>query len=170
MKKLNAFIVLGLLSTSLSAHCEEGPITEYAKKSGYKSCLSTVSDIEEFFGENTSYGFWAFVASEKSDEQLFNATLELTYEHGSNIVDITIFPAKDGTCSFSYTQTFYSDKNCIATTKESYMANAKYKTEINKNVIAFENTGDSKIVLTPAGSGCLVQKKEIGFRHKFQNK
>jgi hypothetical protein len=168
MKVGNLLIGLGFLSVSMSAYSAD-QVTEYAKKSGYKACLSTVSDIEKFFGENANYGSWVFVAAENSDDQMLNATLELTYNDGSVLVDFTIVPAKDGTCSYSYTRTWYSEKNCIANSKEDYMKNATYKTEVNKNITAFEDKGGAKILLTPAGNGCLVQKKEIGFRHKKQN-
>jgi len=57
----------------------------------------------------------------------------------------------------------------MATSKEAFMSNATYKAEINKNITAFEDTKGAKILLTPAGVGCMVQKKEIGFRHKKQN-
>ena len=123
--------------------------------------------MESFFTKETNYGSWAFVAKEKSDDQILNATLELTYSDGSMLIDFTVAPTKDGTCSYSYTKTFYSEKNCVATAKEKFMNNATYKTEINKNILAFED-GGVKTLLMPAGSGCLVQKKEIGFRYKKQ--
>ena len=142
-------------------------VANYAKKSGYKSCLSTVSDIENFFTQDPNYGSWAFVAKEKPDDQVLNATLELSYSDGTTLVDFTISPTKDGSCSYTYSRTFYSDKSCIATSKEEYMTNATYKTEINKVITGFED-GSSRILLMPAGPGCIVQKKEIGFRNNKQ--
>lgn len=132
--------------------------------------MSTVSEIEQFFAENKNYGSWAFVAAEKSDDQPLNATLELSFSDGSTLVDFTVIPAKDGTCSFVYTHTFYSEKNCVATSKESFMNDATYRDEINKNIIAFETEAGTKILLNRVGNGCLVQRKEIGFRHKKQSR
>lgn len=143
-------------------------VSNYAKKSGYQACLSTVSDIENFFAEDSNYGSWAFVAQDKPDDQILNATLELTYNDGSVLVDFTVSPTKDGMCSYNYTRTFYNEKSCIATTKEDFMKNATYKTEVNQFITAFED-GSSRIMLMPAGNGCVVQKKEIGYRHKKQN-
>lgn len=159
-------LAFGLLSTSAYSADQ---VTNHAKSSGYKACLSTVSDLESFFADNTNYGSWAFVAKDKSDDQLLNATLELTYTEGVILVDFTVIPSKDGTCSFTYSQTWYSEKSCMATSKEKFMSKATYKTEINKNIMAFENANGAKILLTPAGVGCMVQKKQIGFRHKKQN-
>ena len=47
------------------------------------------------------------------------------------------------------------------------MKDFEYKTEINQKISGFQK-GAVKIFLTPAGDGCLVQKKEVGFRHKKQ--
>lgn len=159
-------LAFGLVSTS--AYCAD-QVTNYAKSSGYEACLSTVSDLESFFAKSASYGSWAFVAKDKSDDQPLNATLELTFTDGTHLVDFTVIPSKDGTCSYTYSRTWYSDKSCMATSKEAFMSKATYKTEINKNITAFEDETGAKILLTPAGVGCMVQKKEIGFRHKKQN-
>lgn len=157
-----------LATASFSAHGAE-QVTNYAKSSGFNSCLSTVSEIEKFFADGSNYGSWSTVAKDKSDQQPLNATLELTYSDGSQLIDFTIIPSKDGTCSYTYTRTWYSPKNCIATSKDEYMSKAKYVTEINKNVTAFEDPNGAKLLLSPAGSGCIVQKKEIGFRHRKQD-
>lgn len=159
-------LAFGLLS--LSAYSAE-QVTDYAKSSGFSACLSTVSDLESFFADKANYGSWAFVAKDKSDDQPLNATLELTYNDGVHLVDFTVIPSKDGTCSYTYSRTWYSEKSCMATSKEGFMSNATYKTEVNKNITAFEDASGTKILLTPAGVGCMVQKKEIGFRHKKQN-
>lgn len=165
-RKILPLLALSMSSLPLMA-AEQ--VSSYAKKSGYSSCLTAVSDIENFFAKDTSYGSWAFVAKEGTDDQIVNATLELTYSDGSTLVDFTIAPTKDGTCSYSYTRTWYSDKSCMATTKESYMSKATYKTEINKNITGFEEKSGPKLLLMPAGNGCVVQKKEIGFRHNKQD-
>jgi len=167
LKKPATFFLASLIS--IYSHASD-QVTKYAKSSGYSACLSTVSDVEKFFTEkNSNYGSWAFVAKDKSDDQPLNATLEITFSDGSHLIDLTIIPSKDGTCSYTYSRTWYSEKSCIATSKSEFMAEASYKTEINKNITAFEDKNGTKILLTPAGSGCIVQKKEIGFRHKKQN-
>ena len=164
--KLAFGLTLGLLSTSAYSADQ---VTNYAKSSGFKACLSTVTDLENFFADNTNYGSWSVVAKDKSDDQLLNATLELTYTDGELLVDFTVIPSKDGTCSYTYSKTWYNAKSCMATSKEEFMSKATYKAEINKNITAFEDASGAKILLTPAGTGCMVQKKEIGFRYKKQN-
>lgn len=145
-----------------------GLVSNYAVNSGYTACLSAVVDLEKFFTEDTNYGSWSFVAKEGADDQVLNATLELSYEHDSALVDFSIAPTKDGSCTYVYTRTIYSNKSCMATSKEEFMAKSEYKGEVNKFITAFDETGGAKLLLMPAGSGCIVQKKEIGFRHSRQ--
>ena len=159
---------LAVSALSMSAHSAD-QVTSYAKSSGYSACLSTVIDLEKFFADGVNYGSWAFVAKDKSDDQPLNATLELTFSDNAQIVDFTVIPSKDGTCSYTYSRTWYSEKSCMATSKEEFLSKATYKTEINKHITAFEDASGAKILLTPAGGGCVVQKKEVGFRHKKQN-
>ena len=162
-------LVVSVVSISSNAN-ENDQILSYAKSFDHKSCISTVADLESFFTKgNSNYGTWTFVAKEGSDDQPVNASMELTFGDSSQLIDLTVIPASDGTCSYTYTRTWYTDKNCMAATKEEFMASASYKAELNKNITAFEDDA-SKILVMAAGSGCILQKKEIGYRHKEQNK
>lgn len=40
------------------------------------------------------------------------------------------------------------------------------KTEINKNITAFEDPSGAKILLAPTDPGCLVQKKKLAYGTK----
>jgi hypothetical protein len=155
-----------LYSTSAAA---EGQVASYARESGFSACLSTVADIERFFTKDTNYGSWSFVAKDGTNKQVLNATLELTYSEDAAIIDLTVAPTADGHCTYSYTRTVYFDKSCLATSKEDFMSKATFKTEINKHISGFED-GGAKMLLMPAGRGCILQKKEIGYRHAKQSK
>ncbi|GEM_PF-6857150 len=95
--------VIGFFAFSVNVNAND-QVKDIAKDVGYRSCLSTVSDIEDFFGNKVSYGSWSFWARENPDEQIFNSTLELTYGDGIQLVDFTVAPTKDGQCSFVYTR------------------------------------------------------------------
>lgn len=167
MKQIKLALTLALgIVPAISIAAEQ--VTSYAKESGYSACLSTVSEIENFFANDQNYGSWAFLAKENSDDQILNATLELTFTDGAQLIDFTVAPTKDNTCSYVYTRTWYNPKSCMAASKEDFMAKATYKTEINKFTTAFQDSNGAKILLTSVGNGCLIQKKEVGFRHKKQ--
>lgn len=143
---------------------KENLVTNMAADAGVKSCLETVKDLNGFFGGDNDIGAWAFWSEENTDKQPFNVTLEQTYTDESAIVDFTVSPTPDGFCTYTYTRTWYSQSSCTAVSREDFLKDAKYKGEVNKNLLAFDNKG-VKFLLTSAGTGCLVQKKEIGFRH-----
>jgi hypothetical protein len=163
MKKL---LVLAVIAVSGSAIADSQILTT-AKEANIKSCLSTVADLENFFGDGVSYGNWSQWAKENPDKQPFTTTIELTFKDGAQLVDLTISPTPDGTCSYVYTRSWFSSKSCIATSKEPFMKDFEYKTEINQKISGFEK-GTIKLLLMPAGDGCLIQKKEVGFRYKKQ--
>lgn len=167
MKRSN-FILVPLLLCASNAYAGEQLVNQ-AKGVGIKSCLPTIADLEHFFtNKGTNYGSWSLWASDKPDDQIFNSTLEITYSDGPVIVDLTVAPTKDQQCSYSYTRTWYSDQSCMAFTTSSMPGSSKYKMEVNKLVTAFEDDS-AKWLLTTAGQGCLIQKKEIGIRHKAQS-
>lgn len=163
MKKL---LIVVALTASGSAFAES-QIFDTAKEANYKSCLSTVANLEKFFGDGVSYGHWSQWAKENPDKQPFTSTIELTFQDGLHLVDLTITPTPDGMCSYVYTRNWYSPKSCIATSKEPFLKDFEYKSEINQKISAFEK-GGVNVTLMPAGDGCVVQKKEVGFRHKKQ--
>ena len=107
------------------------------------------------------------LVEQKTARQPFNASMELTFRDGSVLVDFTVIPAPDGTCSYTYTKTWYSASKCSDTVKRKFMKNAKYRGKINRNILAY-SLGSAEIMLQPAGPGCMVQKKEIGFRFANQ--
>lgn len=168
--KSNYLLTAAIALTAFSASAfADSQVASYARESGYTACIKAVEDIENFFTKDTNYGSWTFVAKDDTKRQLLNAAIELTYQDSSTLVDLTVAPTSDGNCSYTYTRTMYTSANCIAASRDSYMSNAKYKTNLNKNIAAFED-GSSKILLMPAGAGCIVQKKEVGFRHAKQAK
>lgn len=145
------------------------PITNAAKEAKFSSCLSVVTYLEKFFGEGNSYGSWSQWAKVGTDKQPFTSSIEITFKDGTNLVDMIVSPAPDGTCSFHYSRTWFSEQSCIATSKEAFMKDAEFKADLNKNITAFSKDG-AQILLMPAGNGCLVQKKENDFRNSKQVK
>jgi len=145
----------------------EGKITQMARQAGISACLSTIAKLEQHFGNKRSYGSWSFWSNKQTNKQPFNASMEISYKDGSTLVDFTVIPAADGTCSYAYTRTWYSPNDCIATAKHSFMSGAKHKGQINTRILAF-TLGAAEFLLQPAGTGCLVQKKEVGFQFAKQ--
>ncbi|MDQ6972354.1 MAG: hypothetical protein Q9M30_06885 [Mariprofundaceae bacterium] len=168
MKKSLLIVCAAMLVSAPSAFAEGGKITSMAKGAGFTSCLSTVSKLEAFLGNKKNYGSWSFWANQGTDTQPYNASMEISFADGGVLVDFTVMPAADGTCPYVYTKTWYSKNNCNETSKQNFMKKAKYKGKLNKHVMAF-TLGSAEVMLQAAGSGCMIQKKEIGFKFGKQN-
>ncbi|QUM85310.1 hypothetical protein [Moritella sp. 28] len=164
MNKIRIVLILSSFFVSSSYAGEQ--LVNQAKSAGIKSCLSTIAALEGFFTKNVNYGTASLWATENSDDQIFSATLELSFNDGHQLIDLNVAPTKDGQCSYAYTRTFYSEKSCMSFSK-SQLKNAEYSAELNKHVTKFDE-GNTNWFLSSAGNGCLIQKKEIGLRFKPQ--
>jgi hypothetical protein len=164
---MNRIKIALILSTVFVSNSYAGDqLINQAKKAEIKSCLSTIDALEEFFTKDNNYGSASLWAVENSNDQIFTSTLEITFSDSHHLIDLTVAPTKDGQCSYSYTRTFYSEKSCMAFSKAD-MKSAEYSAEVNKYVTKFDD-GSANWFLSSAGTGCLIQKKEIGLRFKPQ--
>jgi len=167
--KPRMLIALALLLTPAShAAAAEGKITAMAREAGFTSCLSTVAKLEGFLSGKRPYGSWSFWSNRGTDNQPFNASMEISYSDGSILVDFSVMPSPDGTCSYVYTKSWYSPGSCEKTVKQKFMSQAKFKGKLNAHIEAY-TLGSAEIMLQKAGSGCMVQKKEVGFQFSKQN-
>ena len=144
-------------------------MVKQAKKFGFTNCITMTKKLENFLAKNDNYGVWTVTSKQKTTNEFLTASMELTYSNGSELIDLTIVPNNiEQTCSFTYTKTWYSNKNCIATSRD--LKDFEFKTGLNKNISAFNNKKGIKLFLMPAGNGCMVQKKETSFSFDKQDK
>lgn len=166
--------VMGLSIALIAFNVSAGEqLVTIAKDAGFTSCLETIDVLENFFTEkidgNNNYGSRGLWAKEKNNDQIFNATLEITHQDVSQLIDFTVAPTRDGQCSYSYTRTVYFNKSCMVLAKSDLMKNTTYKTELHSRITLFVNEAGTDWILLPAGrSGCVLQKKEVGFRDNAQ--
>lgn len=156
---MRSFIVAVLVFISCQSIAEDGILTKTARSAGFLSCINVVEDMNKFFSPSGHASLWS---TENTSKRVFNSTTENTFTDSAILGDITIAALADGTCSYTYSKTWYSDKSCIATTKENYLKDGEYMGEVNKFITRFK-VSSTEILLMPAGSGCIVQKKEMSF-------
>lgn len=156
-----------LLLPEALAHAEEGKITKMARDAGFTSCIATVARLEGFLGSKQSYGSWSFWSNRGTDGQPFNASMEISYADGGILVDVSVIPSPDGTCAYTYTKSWYTPNSCAKTAKQRFMEKAVFRGTLNKFVRAY-TLGSAEVMLQKAGSGCMVQKKEVGFQFSKQ--
>jgi len=168
MKTVMLAALAMMLIHASPARAEDGKITQMARQAGFTSCLSTVAKLEDFLSGKRNYGSWSFWSNNETDKQPFNASMEISFVDGSILVDFTVIPSPDGTCSYAYTRTWYTPHSCKETTRQKFMEKAEAKGKLNTHVQAY-TIGSAEVMLQKAGSGCMVQKKEIGFQFSKQH-
>ncbi|MDQ6965343.1 MAG: hypothetical protein Q9M23_00260 [Mariprofundaceae bacterium] len=168
MKTVMLIALAMLLFPVQQAWGEEGKITRMAREAGFTACIGTVSKLETFLSNKRPYGSWSFWSNQQTDKQPFNVSMEVSYADSSILVDFSVIPSSDGSCAYTYTKTWYTPNSCTKTSKQKFMSKAKFKGKLNTHVRAY-SLGSAELLLQKAGSGCMVQKKEIGFQFSKQN-
>jgi len=166
--KFIMLVALAVLLFPVSHACAaEGKITKMAREAGFTSCISTVARLEGFLSGKQNYGSWSFWSNQETDRQPFNASMEVSYSDGGILVDFTVIPSPDGTCIYTYTKSWYTPNSCQKTLKQKFMQKAVLKGKLNVHVQAY-SLETAEVLLQKAGSGCMVQKKEVGFQFTRQ--
>lgn len=158
--KLALVLAFGLMSASAYS---AGDISNYAESSGFKVCLSAVKALEAHLVDGSENGSITYVSPANTNDHFFNAVIELPFGDDVTLVDLIVAPSKDGTCSFTFTQTWYTEQSCTDTTKDTTMKNMVYRRELKKFVKYFTSP-NAVTYLIPAGTGCIVQQKRIGYQ------
>ena len=139
----------------------EGLITKRAKEVGFTECLKTVKQLEDFFIKGKDYGVHTVTSNKDPNKNILNTTIEIVYNDTSEIINLSIIPNKNDTCSYSYTQTHVVNQSCDEYVKKSLVGFSNNGT-LSKRI--FLMTKDSlSFYLLDTKSGCLVQKRETTF-------
>lgn len=168
-KRKNVFIkilISGLLFTA-TTYANESSLVSSAKGLGFTKCISTVKEMQDFFADKAQYGHLTIVAQDNPNGTLLTTSLEIVYSDGSTLVDLTVVPNTDNTCSYTYTRTLILNDNCMSVSRSKLLEGYDFTSPLSKDISTFQNKDNVKIFLLPIPSGgCLLQKKEIAYRLK----
>lgn len=155
LKKLIAFLPFLIVS---GAFAEDTIPTKQAKTNGIKTCISAVEKVSNFIADG-DHGASSVWNSKVPDESAFSSVIERTYSDGAILTSMTVARTKSEHCYAEYEKVIYFTDNCMATVQKNYK-DAEYKGEVNKNITSL-NQGGVDVFLMPAGTGCVVVRKEI---------
>ncbi len=138
------------------ANSSVNPLTQEAVKRGVLSCISRVNQVANFLTANTQSGVFIFPPKSHPDEHVFSASFELIRPDNSTIYSsASFFPNNDAV---------YDTVEYVTTSSEelekTVFKNLKRIGVIKKNIVLLDG-GAVKVFLMPAGSGCVVIKKEV---------
>ena len=131
-------------------------VTQAAVKMGVLSCVDRINQVITFLTGNFQNGVLLFPVQNPPDQHIFSTSLELLVQNGSTIyATASFFPNKDAV----YDTVEYVNKGCDEVEKTVFK-NLKRAGVIKKNIVILDG-GVVKVFLMPAGTGCVVIRKEV---------
>lgn len=131
-------------------------VTQAAVKLGVLSCVSRINQVASFLTANVKSGVYIFNPKGQPDQHVFSTSFELLRPDDSTLyASASFFPNQDAV----YDTVEYVNIGPEELEKTVFK-NLKRVSVLKKNVILL-NGGNVKVFLMPAGSGCVVIKKEV---------
>jgi hypothetical protein len=131
-------------------------VTQEAVKMGVLSCVSRINQVITFLTANTQNGVLIFPVQSQPDQHIFSTSLELVVPGDSTIyATASFFPNLDAV----YDTVEYVNKSCDELEKTVFK-DLKRVGVLKKNIVILDG-GAVKVFLMPAGTGCVVIKKEV---------
>jgi hypothetical protein len=131
-------------------------VTQAAVKMGVLSCVSRINQVITFLTANTQNGVLIFPVQNPPDQHIFSTSLELVVQDDVTIyATASFFPNKDAV----YDTVEYVNKGCDELEKTVFK-NLKRVGVLKKNIVILDG-GPVRVFLMPAGTGCVVIKKEV---------
>ena len=145
----------------LMEEISDGLITKRAKQVGFNHCITAVRSLEKFLTKNKTYAVNTMTSTVDVNTNILNTTVEITYTDISELVNLSIIPNSNGTCSYSYTVTWHTKQSCKDYSKKS-LSNFSSNGNLNKNVNIFSKDTLTFYLLN-SKQGCTVQKHEMSY-------
>jgi hypothetical protein len=138
------------------ANSSVNPLAQEAVKLGVLSCISRINQVANFLTANTQSGVFIFPPGAQPDQHVFSTSFELIRPDNSTIYSsASFFPNQDAV---------YDTVEYVNTSSEelekTIFKNLKRVGVVKKNIVLLDG-GAVKVFLMPAGSGCVVIKKEV---------
>jgi hypothetical protein len=131
-------------------------LTQEAVRMGVLSCVSRINQVATFLTANTLSGVFIFPVQQQPDKHIFSASFEMLRQDNSTIyASASFFPNQDAV----YDTVEYVSKSCEEMEKTVFK-NLKRIGVVKKNIVLLDG-GTVKVFLMPAGSGCVIIKKEV---------
>jgi len=138
------------------------PITEVAVKAGILSCASRINQVSNFLtADKQGTGIYLFIPPSIPDQSIFSISMEVLGSNASTAYASESFaPNQAGGCGALYEEVIYLPMSCNDAAKK-YFSGMKRERELLKNITVLVGSPTVRVFLMPAGSGCVVIKKEV---------
>lgn len=131
-------------------------VAQAAVKMGVLSCVSRVNQVATYLTTDAQSGVFIFTPKNPPDQHVFATSFEILGQNNSLVyASANFYPNQDAV----YDTVQYVEKSPEDVARTAF-ANLKRVGMVKKDIILLDG-GAVKVFLMPAGSGCVVIKKEV---------
>ncbi len=148
------------LKSDNSAYQTGNPVTRAAINAGVLASASRIDQVITLMTANKPSGAYLFIPQVEPDQNIFSASLEIQTPNATPIyTSVSFAPLTSGETGTLYDSVEY-DPNSCAFIAQNFSKDMKFAGVLRKDIIMLDG-GPVRIFLMPAGTGCIVIKKEV---------
>lgn len=135
-------------------------VTQAAVQAGVLICASRINQVVTFLTANTKSSAYLFTPQRQPDQSIFSVSLGMEGRNApTKYASASFAPTTNGQAAAVYDTVEYVAQSC-AEVEKSIFKNLKRKGSLGKDIVILDG-GAVTVFLMPAGSGCIVIKKEV---------
>lgn len=135
-------------------------VTQAAVKAGVLACASRINQVVTFLTTNAKSSAFLFLPPNQPDRSIFSVSLGLEANNAPpRYASASFAPTTNGLASAVYDTVEYLPKP-VSEVETKILKNLKRKGTLGKDIVILDG-GPVTVFLMPAGSGCIVIKKEV---------
>lgn len=135
-------------------------ITRAAVGKNILKCASRVEQVSNFLGYSANAGALLMAAPQDGDNRITPLLMEAPTPEGVAYVSATFAPNQANGCGATYDAVMYWSKNCDAVARQQFDKLPRVGL-LKKDIVVLDGGAATKVLLMPAGSGCVSIKKEV---------
>ena len=136
------------------------PVTQAAVQAGVLACVSRINQVTTFLTANSKSSAFLFLPQKQPDQSIFSVSFGMEGETATNkYASASFAPTTNGQAGAVYDVVEYVAQSC-AEVEKSIFKSLKRKGMLGKDIVMLDG-GAVTVFLMPAGSGCVVIKKEV---------
>lgn len=134
-------------------------VTAALQKAGVKRCAPQIQKVTGFLTNKARTGTTVFPLATNPDDTLVSISSEIINTNTVTYAGATFAPRADG-CSAVYEQVSHWQNKCEEVYAAQYPS-FKPKGVLQAQIKVYYNNAATQVMMVPAGTGCVVIKKEI---------
>ena len=135
------------------------PITAALQKAGVKRCAVQMQNVTSFLTQKSRSRTTVFPLATDPDDSLVSISSEIMVSNVASYAGATFAPRADG-CSAVYEHVSHWQNQCEDVYAAQY-ASFKPQGSLQVQIKVYYNNAATQVMMVPAGTGCVVIKKEI---------